>query len=413
MRALEARLVEDVRRLRAADPTGAVFLVVPSRLLGVHLRRRLALALGGVANLHVLTLPDLADRVAGATLARAGRRPLPAVADRLVLERAIRASIPRAGGYFSAVAGLPNFPAALGRTLVELKRAGVGPEALRALAAPASGADGEPSARATGPATARPARGARAGARGPAGAWRQDSLFASAADARLATPVSAASRAKLRELAEICRAAEATLAELLCYDASDLLAEAARIAAADPASLGAAAVLVFGFLELNPVERGLLDACHRAVPLTRYAPEAGVAPLPAAAAVEIVAAPGEEREVREIARVILAHAEAGGRFDEVGILLRQPGTYRAAIRDVFEAAGLPYAWGAAPALAETRAGRTLRLLVEARRSDFAREAVIECLAFADLKPGPGVSPAEWDRLSRRAGIVHGDLYFAV
>src|SRR5262245_9991091 len=108
MRALEARLVEDVRRLRAGAPRAAVFLVVPSRLLGVHLRRRLASALGGVANLHVLTLPDLADRVAGVMLARAGRRPLPAVADRLVLERAIRESVPPVGGYFSAVAGLPN-----------------------------------------------------------------------------------------------------------------------------------------------------------------------------------------------------------------------------------------------------------------------------------------------------------------
>ena len=404
MRALEARLVEDVRALRAAEPTGAIFLLVPSRLLGLHLRRRLARALGGVVNLHVLTLPDLADRVAGLALAHAGRRPLPAVADRLVLERAIQAGIPPVRGYFSAVARLPNFPAALGRTLVDLKRARVGPGALAALAGQADEAagPGAPAASTTG--SRRLRRGQSAPT--PAGEWRQAPLFLEA-HSSLDAPATVASTAKLRELADVYAAAEATLAELSCYDASDLLAEAARVVAAEPARLGAAAILVFGFLELNPVEQGLLEACEQAAPLTRYAPEAGAGPRPPAGAVEVVAAPGEEREVREIARVILAHAEAGGRFDEVGILLRQPGAYRAAIRDVFEAGGLPYAWGAGPALAETRAGRTLRLLVEARRSDFAREAVIECLAFADLRPGPGVSPAEWDRLSRRAGIVHG------
>ena len=34
MRQLEARLIEDVRALRARDPRGALLLVVPSRLLG-------------------------------------------------------------------------------------------------------------------------------------------------------------------------------------------------------------------------------------------------------------------------------------------------------------------------------------------------------------------------------------------
>ena len=62
MRRLEARLVEDVCALRQRDPRGALFLVVPSRLLGGRLRARLASALGGVAGLHVLTLPELEAR---------------------------------------------------------------------------------------------------------------------------------------------------------------------------------------------------------------------------------------------------------------------------------------------------------------------------------------------------------------
>ena len=350
MRRLEARLVEDVRALRQRDPRGALLLVVPSRLLGGRLRARLARALDGVAGIHVVTLPELAERVALLPLALAGRQPLPAVADRLLVDRAIREAVPPAGGYFSGVLAARNFPAAVLRTLLDVKRAGLGPAELEA-----------------------------------------------------AFPESA----KVRELAASYRALETAIMRHGYYDASDLLAEAARLVVADPGRLGAAAVLAFGFVELNPLETRLLEACGRGAPVLRYAAGADAAVLPASSAVEIVAAPGEEREVREIARVILGHVEAGGRLDEVGILLRQPASYLAAVRDVFGAAGIPYTLGTAPAVGETRAGRSLRLLAEVRRSDFARATVMEFLAFADLRARPGTSPAEWERLSRQAGIVGG------
>jgi ATP-dependent helicase/DNAse subunit B len=350
MRRLEARLVDDVRGIRRGDPHGAVLLVAPSRLLGARLRTGVVRALGGVAGLDVVTLPELADRVAALPLALAGRQPLPAVADRLLVDRALRAAVPLAGGYFSDVLEARNFPAAVLRTLLDVKRAGLGPGDLEA-AFPAS--------------------------------------------------------AKVRELAACQRGLDAALHQHGYYDASDLIAEAARLVATEPDRLGAAAVLVFGFVELNPLERRLLDACGRAATVLRYEAGADQAALPDPGAIEIIAAPGEEREVREIARVILAHAESGGRLDAVGILLRQPAAYLAAVRDVFGAAGIPYTLGTAPAVAETRAGRSLRLLAEVRRSDFARAAVMEFLAFADLRPRPGTSPAEWERLSRQAGIVGG------
>jgi ATP-dependent helicase/DNAse subunit B len=350
MRRLETRLVEDVRAIRQRDPRGALLLVVPSRLLGERVRGSLARALGGIAGLHVVTLPELAERVALLPLATAGRLALPAVADRLLVDRAIRAAVPPAGGYFSGVLTARNFPAAVLRTLLDVKRAGLEPAQLEA-AFPGS--------------------------------------------------------AKVRELAACYRALEGALRQHGYYDASDLLGEAARLVVAEPERLGAVAILVFGFVELNPLETRLLEACRRAAVVRHYAADAAAAELPPAGAIEIVAAPGEEREVREIARVILAHVEAGGRLDEVGILLRQPAVYLAAVRDVFTAAGIPYTLGTAPAVGETRAGRTLRLLAEVRRSDFARAAVMEFLSFADLRPRPGTSPAEWERLSRQAGIVAG------
>ena len=226
MRRLEARLVADVRRLRQQDPRGALLLVVPSRLLGARLRARLARALDGVAGIHVVTLPELAERVALLPLARAGRQPLPAVADRLLVDRAIREAVPPAGGYFSGVLDARNFPAAVLRTLLDVKRAGLGPAELAA-----------------------------------------------------AFPESA----KVRELAASYQALETAIARHRYYDASDLLAEAARLVVADPGRLGAAAVLAFGFVEVNPLEARLLDACGRAAPVLRYVAGADAADLPAPA----------------------------------------------------------------------------------------------------------------------------------
>lgn len=350
MRRLEAQLVADVRRLRQEAALAPLFLVVPSRLLGGHLRDRLARALGGLAALDVLTLPELAERLAALPLALAGRRPLPPVADRFFVDRAIAAAVPRTGGYFSGVVHAPNFAPALLRTLLDVRRAGLGP-----------------------------------------------------ADLEAAFPESP----KVREVAACLRAFEAALDAHGYYDASDLLVEAARLVRAEPGRLDARALLVFGFVELNPIEARLLDACARATTVLRYPAEPTAAETPAADAIEIVAAPGEEREIREVARVVLRHVEAGGRFDEVGILLRQPARYLMAVRDVFDAAGIPYVLGGAASLADTRAGRSLRLLAETRRADFARAAVMEFLAHADLRPRPGTSPAEWERLSRQAGIVGG------
>src|SRR5262249_54551504 len=265
----------------------------------------------------------------------------------LLVDRAIRGAVPPVDGYFSEVVDARNFPSAMLRTLLDVKRAGLGP-----------------------------------------------------ADLGAAFPGSA----KIQELASVYGKLETALREHGYYDASDLLVEAARRVAAEPARLGASAVLAFGFVELNALESRLLEACGRITTVLRYDAGGETAALPPSAAIEIVAAPGEEREVREIARIILGHLETGGRLDEGGILRRQPAAYRGALRDVFGAAGIPYTLGTAPAIGETRAGRSLRLLAEVRRSDFARATVMEFLAFADLRARPGTSPAEWERLSRQAGI---------
>jgi ATP-dependent helicase/DNAse subunit B len=374
---------------------------VPSRFLGHHLTR-LAARAGGAVNLHVLTFTDLADRILAARGTPAPRR-LPQVGDALVLRQALRDAVPD-DGYFAGVRDARRLPGALAATLAELRTAGVRPDALDATAR-ALDADGS-----------------------PAGA------------------------AKLREVARIARHAEATLAAAGFAHPTDLLWAAA--AAADAAALAPCAGLaVYGFVDWNAAERALLGAVTARVATACFVPaepgppfetleellgwlagegfriERGAAPSrdgpralvgrlfqPAAppgagaAGLEVVAAPGEEREMREIARRLLAAAADGLPFEAMGLLVRRPESYRSAVRDVFGAAGIPYTWGVAPRLGDTRAGRSLRLLVTARQEAFARAAVVEFLATANLRLAPegeGVEPAEWDRLSREAGVVGG------
>ena len=370
-----------------------MWLLVPSRLLGAHLLG-LAARHGVATNLHALTFTDLAARVLGGGWRS---RPVPPVGERLVLRQAIREAVPD-DGYFRRVREARRFPAALAQTLTELRTAGVRPEDLERAAVDA------------GPASTR----------------------------------------KLRELASIVARVDAALGAAGLHHPTDALWAAAARAAGPPTLEEPRALLAYGFTDWNAAERTLVAAVATRVPTTGFVPietdppvepaagllawletqgfrienEPGPAPsgLRALAArlfrdpvppgagtsgLEIVAAPGEEREVREVARGLLRAAADGVPFEAAGILLRHPDAYRSVIRDVLGAARIPYTWGVPSRLGETRAGQSLRLLLGARRENFARATVLEFLAAAELRDGDDVPPAEWDRLSRAARIVEG------
>ena len=89
---LESAWLEALPRLRGADPLAPVWVLVPSRFLGLHLVR-LAARAGGAVNLHVVTFTDVADRV----LAAGGApRRLPEPGDALVIRQALREAVPAA-----------------------------------------------------------------------------------------------------------------------------------------------------------------------------------------------------------------------------------------------------------------------------------------------------------------------------
>src|SRR3954469_803358 len=128
---LERRLASDVAELQRDNPLRPVVVLVGETLLRAYLRRRLAELNGPYLNVRIMTPGELALRLGEIPLILAGKRPLPLLADRVLAQEAALSE----STYFDAVAGTPGFGRALHRTLLELRRAEVSPEALNTAAA--------------------------------------------------------------------------------------------------------------------------------------------------------------------------------------------------------------------------------------------------------------------------------------
>jgi hypothetical protein len=248
-------------------------------------------------------------------------------------------------------------------------------------------------------------------------------------------------------------------------DEYDVFTAAASRASAFGGLFGARELYVFGFYDFNELQRRLLEALGRGVPLSFYVPygegrqfrfgratrewldelggradflpdEGAADGLPAARrwyggegpvsaeGVGIISAPDAEAEAREIAReAIRLSRERGVRLAEMAVLYRGEQTL-AVLREVFDRAfpgdgdrGKYYVAGGLP-LSATRAGDgATRLLELARHAQtaprpFDRREVIDFVATAPLKPGEGrdrarPEPALWDDISAAAGVVYG------
>jgi hypothetical protein len=115
--ALDA-LEESVAGLKEPDPMATVVIVVPSDVVGIAVRRRLARGVGdhsGIAALTVTTLPRLADSLVAGRLE--GRRP----ATPAIVAAAWRAALADAPGRFETVAGHSATVRALVRAHHELR----------------------------------------------------------------------------------------------------------------------------------------------------------------------------------------------------------------------------------------------------------------------------------------------------
>lgn len=431
-RALEPAFLAEVSRLREADPLRPIVVLVTSHLLGLHLQRYLPERGLNHINLRFFTIEDLAEEVVWPELIATGKTRTPAFAPAEVV-RLVCSDI-KAGHkdfYFEAIADRRGFHKAILSTISDLKNAGLCPDDLKQVLADKPG-------------------GARAGKK--SGAKAAKSATAAAGDLH---------KGKIADVLRIWQGYEGALADRDWIDDNDVLSLAAgAIPGARPVK-EALAVLVYGFYDFTELEKRIINACsesrdtmlfvpYRPEPAFEYArptiewlekegfqvesadetvPESrppalthltqhlfsdGAAAGEENQAISIISAPGELREVREIARRITQEGlrKESGLWD-CGILPRAPDAYTAIIRETTRGLGLKSYMPNGMPLSGTHAGRSLILLLDILRNDYGRRSVMEFATFARLgapfdEDTPANQPACWDVISMEAGIVGGE-----
>jgi ATP-dependent helicase/nuclease subunit B len=372
---LESAFLDEVVRRRAADPWTELLVVVPSRNLRARLREALLDRTGGAFGLHVVLFPDLARRL----LEESGEAPAPVddLAALLVLSELGRDRKEAPESPFRTVAARSGFHESLFESVVELEESGY--------EAGDSGGPGE-----------------------------------------------AGFPPRLREVLALHRAWRKRLEERSILTTAGLIRRAAVVSSTVPAG---PPVLVYGVYDFTGNQRRLLEGLSMRRSLTIFLPlfpaadgayaaparawiESLAGPIDSAAGVEpegppvgaptveFFNAPGERREALEVARRVLGLIDRGVEPDDIGVVYRAAEPYARLVTEAFERAGIAVAGGAAPPLAETRVGRTLRHLVAAARGERDRRELLDLfdLVLADARAH---RVAEWESWTREAGITRG------
>ncbi|MBD3368513.1 MAG: hypothetical protein GF405_10140 [Candidatus Eisenbacteria bacterium] len=380
---LEETLLTQLVSRRDDGPLAALTVAVPTNLLRQHLSRRLAERTGAHVGVRFVTLKDLAS-VSVPPSFFAERTLLPPGAPEVILRRLIDDGLLE-GGYFEAVRDRPGIPGALLRAVRTLREGGFSIAGYERAAAGA---------------------GLLAGGR----------------------------RSKLAELVRVWKALEADIGRGGWCDDLHLMTGAAEALEAGPPERPP---IVYGFYDLNALQRRLVaaalgdgpatvfvpwenvESCRYALRTLRWFEELGftrrsvqedpTGTLPAPERTEILSAPGEEREARETLRLMVDAMERRElKRQDVAVLLRSPEMYGDIYAKDLAALGFDaYIETPAP-LATTREGRSMRALIRAVESDFGRVEVMEFLELSGLELDGGAAPiAQWARISTMAGITSG------
>ncbi len=404
---LEGAFAEELGRVREVQRR--VWVLVPTNLLALHLRRAAARRLGGLAAVEFLTLKDAAHRMVLPELAAGGLRPMPPGADVLYLQRCLGEA--PADSYFAALGAFRNAASAVARALQVLTNCRWTPDALR------RAADGATFADRSAPGRLRDLADLWAELdewKGRAGLFTDDDLVAAAsrsdrepaeqADALLIygfydfTPAQRALVDRLIAAADRCSAfalwAEEDGAPLpgFRYAAPtvDWLRENLGVDAAEPRDAPAVAD--------GPEAARLAVGLFADYP---PAPESGVHSAEPDGTFRIVSCPGEEPEAAEVTRRALV--ETAEDAAEVGVLLRSPEQTMPLLAEQLDRAGMRWYGHEGMPLARTLPGRVALALLEAAGGAARRSDVIDFLALAELRWPEGLSAATLDRLSREAG----------
>jgi ATP-dependent helicase/nuclease subunit B len=378
-------------RLRAArafveslGPAAEVLVIAATREAADDLAREIVVGRGATFGLHRLSLAQIAARCASAELARRGCAPvtslgLEALSARVTFEAGDAGALP----YFGGVSRFPGFAPALAATLAELRRASLAADRV----ASAGGAAGE---------VAGLLRRFEAQLQS-AGVADRAMLFELGAAAAAAGEVDALRRLPMvlvdvpietRVERRFVAALAATSPAVLVTAAPGDEATQASITAMFP---GRPAVRVCE--TTAAADTGLARVRSRL--FADEAPLAGDRPSD----VVFFSAPGEGREVVEIARLVLDHAGEGIPFDRMAILLRAPAVYGSLLEAALARAAIP-GFFARGARRPDPAGRAFLALLDCARERFSARRFAEYLSLGQVPPldaggGPPARSPQW------------------
>ena len=426
---LEGSLSEEIGAARAEDPLSPIIVLVGSNLLGLYLRRFLAKKLGSVFHVRFMTFLDLASSIASQKLAQEGKSEIPPLAEKLIIEEFLKKDElrkKRVIEYFSDIARYDGFRDAIIGTLEDLKEAGI--------------------------------------------TKAEFALIAEKMNER-----DASEGRKFRELSKIHIHYDEFLQKKGLYDRSDLLLEAIGIAGKAEAPLRECfnhgkerrvSFFIYGFYDFSFIQKKLLEECIRGVHCSAFFPyrkkkdlsyrysdktrrwfdEIGFRTIKEESTVksvsllgrlqesvlsdsrdgqppyagrhhddsfQIISAPGEIREAKEIVRKVTTLLSEDVRFEDIGIIVRNREDYIPLIGELFESSDIPFSVSRFRSLARTREGRALLFFLSLRDGDYYRGDVMQFITLADLdfakifKDPYEPSVSEWDVISMKAGIVRG------
>jgi hypothetical protein len=415
---LEDRLVEEVVELRRRDRLASAILLVGSNPLGAYLTRLLARRTGGHCGLRVMTFLDVARSVAAPAIAREGLRPLPDTGERLLV-RNLAASVPR-GSYFHGIRDKAGFEEALLATLRDLRDGGFAARDLTAVFGAGRGKMADLAALLEGY-ERRLAESLfidRAGVMARAIACLEGSTGGARGTEEAGTRLLGSSaRLLVYGFYDFTWAQERLLALLLERMPATAFFPWSDGPGHEYAREARDRLLVLGFRAgggPGPAEGSAPpgDALRRVQRRLFETPEAGGEAVQDGAATDdpslsILAAPGEAREALEAVRAVVGLARQGVPFEEMAILYRGGEEYPGLIAPILRDLGIPaFRTDGAP-LRPAREARAALLLLDIKDSDFERGRVIDFLTLADADDTTDANPADWDLLSRLAGITSG------
>ena len=128
--------------------------------------------------------------------------------------------------------------------------------------------------------------------------------------------------------------------------------------------------------------------------------------------VKLLSAPDSREEIRWVVRDIARRCEGGTPFYKIAVLYRQREPYSSLIPTQLALAGMPVAGPNQGPLKATPSGRSLLGMLAAMNTGLSRPEVMQWLSESPVRFGRedrdarGTS-AEWETVSRRAGIVKG------